>query len=386
MKKDSRIVHAGRHPENFSGAVNPPVFHASTIVYPTVAKMEAGAVNQFEGVRYGRFGTPTTFAFEEAMAEVEGGTRSIAISSGLAAISGTLMALLKAGDHLLMADCVYYPTRKFCESVLNTFGIETTFYDPQVGAGIKDLIRPNTRVIFAESPGSLTFDVQDIPAIAQAAHAHDALLVLDNTWGVLTFQPFTHGVDVSIQACTKYVVGHADAMLGAITVADPALWKQIKTSVAAFGHSPGAEELYFGLRGLRTLSVRLRHHAQTALTLTAWLKTRPEVARVLYPPLPGDAGHDLWKRDFQGGCGLFGVILTPHSKQAVDALLDGLTHFKLGYSWGGFESLAIPTSGHSVIRTASVWAPEGPSLRFHAGLEDVTDLQADIEAGLDRLS
>ena len=385
MKKDSRIVHAGRHPENFSGAVNPPVFHTSTILYPSVAKMEEGATHPFEGVRYGRFGTPTTFAFEEAMAEVEGGHRSIATSSGLAAITGTLMALLKTGDHLLMVDNAYFPTRKFCETVLVGLGIETTFYDPGLGAKIVHLMRPNTKLIYTESPGSLTFEVQDIPAIAKVAHAAGALVVLDNTWGVLNFQPFLHGVDVSIQACTKYVVGHADAMLGAITTDDPDLWKRIKTSVAAYGHSPGAEELYLGLRGLRTLSIRLRHHGETALALTRWLANRPEVSRILYPPLPGDAGHAVWKRDFQGGCGLFGLILKPYSKQAIDALLDGFSHFKLGYSWGGFESLAIPTTGHAIVRTATTWQSEGPSLRFHAGLEDAQDLQDDLERGLERL-
>ena len=386
MKKDSRIVHAGRHPEQFSGAVNPPVFHTSTILYPSVAAMEASSAHPFEGVRYGRFGTPTTFAFEEAMAEVEGGWRAIAVSSGLAAITATLMALLETGDHLLMVDSTYFPTRKFCENVLSGLGIETTFYDPLIGAGIEALMRPNTRVIFGESPGSLTFEVQDLDAIAAVAHAHDALLVIDNTWGILNYQPFQHGVDVSLQACTKYAVGHADAMLGAITVADKALWQRIKTSVAAFGHSPGAEELYFGLRGLRTLAIRLRQHAATALTLTTWLEQQPQVSRVLYPPLPSDPNHALWKRDFTGGCGLFGVILNSgYDKQAVDALLDGLHHFKLGYSWGGFESLAIPTSGHAIIRTATEWQPEGPSLRFHAGLEDVEDLQEDLAAGLARL-
>jgi len=386
MKKDSRIVHAGRHPEKFSGAVNPPVFHTSTILFPDVATMEAGAAHPFEGVRYGRFGTPTTFAFEEAMAEVEGGERSIATSSGLAAITGSLVALLKTGDHLLMVDTAYFPTRKFCDSVLASLGIETTYYDPLLGADIAKLIRPNTRVIFTESPGSLTFEVQDIPAIAKVAHDNNALVLIDNTWGVLNFQPFDHGVDVSIQACTKYIVGHADAMLGSITTKDIALWKTLKTSVAAFGHSPGAEELYLGLRGLRTLSVRLRHHTQSAMTLTTWLQSRPEVSRVLYPPLPNDPGHAVWKRDFHGACGLFGVILKPQSKKAIDALLDGFKHFKLGYSWGGFESLAIPTTGHAVIRTATTWSPEGPSLRFHAGLEDVQDLQEDLERGLEHLA
>lgn len=385
MKKDSLLVHAGRHPERHHGAVNPPVYHASTILHPSVAAMEASGKKPFEGVRYGRFGTPTTFAFEEAVAAAEGGVKAVAMPSGLAAITGTLMALLKAGDHLLMVDTAYFPTRKFCDSVLAGLGIETTYYDPTIGAGIQALMRPNTRLVFTESPGSLTFEVQDIPAIAAVAHAGGALVAMDNTWGILTFQPFAHGVDVSIQACTKYVVGHADAMLGSITVNDEDLWLRIKTSVAAFGHSPGAEEMFLGLRGLRTLAVRLRQHAATALKLTAWLREQPEVAQVLYPPLPGDAHHDLWKRDFTGACGLFGVILKPASKAAVDAMLDGYGHFNLGFSWGGFESLVIPTSGHSIIRTATTWNPPGPSLRFHAGLEDADDLRADLEAGFARL-
>ncbi|MBC7950249.1 MAG: cystathionine beta-lyase [Rhodospirillaceae bacterium] len=385
MKKDSLLVHAGRHPERHHGAVNPPVYHASTILHPSVAAMEAGGKTPFEGVRYGRFGTPTTFAFEEAVAAVEGGHKAIATSSGLAAITGTLLALLKAGDHLLMVDTTYAPTRGFCDKVLSGLGIETTYYDPLVGAHIKALMKPNTKLVFTESPGSLTFEIQDIPAIAKVAHDAGALVAMDNTWGVLTFQPFAHGVDVSIQACTKYIVGHADAMLGSITVADDTLWLRIKTSVAAFGHSPGADELFLGLRGLRTLAVRLKHHAETALKLTNWLESRPEVAQVLYPPLASDPNHTLWRRDFTGACGLFGVILHPAPKVAVDAMLDGYTHFNLGYSWGGFESLVIPTTGHAITRTASKWAPPGPSLRFHAGLEDADDLIADLEAGFGRL-
>ena len=261
MKKNTRLVHAGRHPEQQFGAVNPPVYHASTILHPSVEAMERSGRTPFEGVRYGRYGTPTTFAFEEAMAEVEGGGKCIATSSGLAAITGALMAVLRAGDHLLMVDSAYFPTRKFCDAVLAGLGIETTYYDPTIGAGIAAMIRPETRVVFTESPGSLTFEVQDIPAIAEAAHAAGAVVMMDNTWGVLTFQPFAHGVDISVQACTKYVVGHSDAMLGAITCRDPDLWLKVKTSVAAFGHSPGTEELFLGLRGIRTLPVRLRQHA-----------------------------------------------------------------------------------------------------------------------------
>jgi len=386
MKKETRILHAGRHPERFHGAVNPPVYHASTILHPSVAAMEKSGKTPFEGVRYGRFGTPTTFALEEAVAELEGGHRAIATSSGLAAITGALMAVLKAGDHLLMTDSTYFPTRKFCDTVLKGLGIETSYYDPTLGAGIAALFKPNTRVVFTESPGSLTFDVQDIPAIAKAAHAIGAVVMMDNTWGVLNFQPFTKGVDVSIQAATKYIVGHADAMLGTITTATPEMWLKIKTSVATFGHSPGTEELYLALRGLRTLAVRLRQHAATALELTTWLEGRPEVDRVLYPPLASDPGHALWKRDFTGACGLFGVILKPMPRPAVEAMLDGFSHFKLGFSWGGFESLVIPTDGHSIIRTASAWTPAGPSLRFHAGLEDTADLLEDLEQGFERLS
>ncbi|WP_096700341.1 cystathionine beta-lyase [Magnetospirillum sp. 15-1] len=386
MKKSTRILHAGRKPEQFHGAVNPPVYHASTILHSSVAAMEKSGKTPFEGVRYGRFGTPTTFALEEAVAELEGGHRTVATSSGLAAITGALLAFLKAGDHLLMVDTAYFPTRKFCDTVLSGLGIETTYYDPLAGAGIKALMKPNTRVVFTESPGSLTFEVQDIPAMAEAAHAGGAIVMMDNTWGVLHFQPFTKGVDISIQAATKYIVGHADAMLGTITAATPELWLTVKTSLATFGASPGTEEMYLGLRGLRTLPVRLRQHAETAMRLTTWLETRPEVDRVLYPPLPSDPGHELWKRDFTGGCGLFGVILKPTAKAAVDAMLDGYSHFKLGFSWGGFESLVIPTSGHSIIRTATAWAPAGPSLRFHAGLEDTDDLLEDLERGFERLA
>jgi cysteine-S-conjugate beta-lyase len=384
MKKDSQILHAGRHPERFHGAVNPPVYHVSTILHPSVAAMEAGGKTPFEGVRYGRFGTPTTFALEEAVAAVEGGARAIATSSGLAAITGALMAFLKAGDHLLMTDTAYFPTRKFCDEVLTGFGVEVTYYDPLIGAGVARLMRPNTKVVFTESPGSLTFEVQDIPAIAEAAHAGGAVVMMDNTWGVLNFQPFTKGVDVSLQACTKYIVGHADAMLGAITTTEEH-WLRIKSSVATFGHSPGVDEMFLGLRGLRTLPVRLRHHAATAMRLATWLEARPEVQRVLYPPLPSDPGHALWRRDFGGACGLFGVILHPADKRAVDAMLDGYRHFKLGFSWGGFESLVIPTTGHAVVRTATAWAPPGPSLRFHAGLEDAEDLIEDLDTGFERL-
>jgi len=385
MNKDSELIHAGRDAGAFGGAVNPPVYRVSTVLHPSVAALEASGAAPFEGMSYGRYGTPTTFAFEAAVAAVEGGTGTIATSSGLTAITGTLLALLKAGDHLLVADSVYFPTRKFCDRALSRLGVETTFYDPLIGTGIAALFRPNTRLVFVESPGSLTFEVQDVAAIAAIAHARGALVVADNTWGVLNFQPFRHGVDVSLQSCTKYVAGHSDAMLGAIITADERLWLKLKRSIVTYGNSPGSDEVYLGLRGLRTLAVRLRRHAATALALAEWLAARPEVERVLYPPLPSDPGHALWSRNFTGACGLFGVILKPAPKPAVDAMLDGFEHFKLGYSWGGFESLVLPTGRDAVVRTATAWDPAGPMVRFHAGLEHPDDLFADLERGLARL-
>ncbi len=384
-KDDTLTVHAGRHPEQQFGAVNPPVYHVSTVTFPTVAALEAASKHPFEGVYYGRYGTPTTFALEEAVAALEGGSRTIATASGLAAICAALIAFTRSGDHVLVADSAYAPTRKFCDGVLRRYGVETSYFDPTIGAGIESLMRPTTRMVFLESPGSLTFEVQDIPAIAEVAHRHDAVVALDNTWGTpLFFKPFDKGVDISVQAATKYIVGHADAMLGTLTTRDDGLWRRLKETVAAFGYSAGSDECYLALRGLRTLSARLERHQRTALHLAQWLETRDEVAQVLYPALPSHPGHALWARDFSGACGLFGVILKPAPKAAVDAMLDGMTLFAMGFSWGGFESLILDTS-HHVIRTAVPWSPGGPLLRLHAGLEDCGDLQADIEQGLARL-
>lgn len=385
MKKDTTIVHAGRHPEQHSGAVNPPVYHVSTVTYPTIGAMKAAEKEPFEGMRYGRFGTPTSFALEEAVCALEGGYRSISTASGLAAITGTLNALLKTGDHVLMVDTVYYPTRRFCTEHLRRFGVETTFYDPLVGGDIAALMRPETRVVFVESPGSLTFEMQDIPAIAAVAHAQGAVVVMDNTWATpLFYQPFSKGVDISIQAATKFIVGHSDAMLGVVTCATPELWRTVKSSVAMAGVCGGAEEVYLGLRGLRTLAVRLRQHQESGLKLANWLKSRPEVVRVMHPALPDDPGHALWLRDFTGACGLFGFEVAPAAPQAVERFLDGLAHFGLGYSWGGYESLIIPTTGE-IRRTAVPWRAAGPTFRIHTGLEDPDDLIADLASGLERL-
>lgn len=384
-KKDTLLTHVGRRPEQAFGAVNPPVYHASTITFPTLAELEASDAKPFEGVHYGRTGTPTTFAFEEAVAALEGGERTVTLPSGLAAISCALLTFVTAGDHVLVSDSVYGPTRRLLNGPLRNFGVDATYYDPTVGGAIADLIRPNTKVVFTESPGSHTFEVQDIPAIAEAAHARGALVLMDNTWSAgLYFQPFTHGVDVSIQAATKFIVGHSDAMLGTITV--PARWyEDVRRTANNFGYCAGPDDCYLGLRGLRSLGPRLARHQESGLTLAHWLAAHPEVGRVLHPALPSCPGHDLWKRDFTGASGLFGVVLKPASKAAVAAFLDGLELFSLGYSWGGYESLIIPTYP-AKARTATPWPYEGPSIRIHTGLEDADDLIADLDAGLARFS
>lgn len=386
MKKDTKIVTAGRDPEANFGIVNPPVYHASTVLFPTVAALNEAVRDPYNRIYYGRFGTPTTFAFEDAVAALEGGHRAVAVSSGLAAISIALMAFLRAGDHLLMVDTAYSPTRKFCDGVLTRFGVETTYYDPLVGAGIAALMRPETRVVYMESPGSLTFEVQDAAAITAAAHAGGAVAMFDNTWATpLLFQPFAHGIDVSIQAATKYIVGHADAMLGAIIARDEKTFHALKSCAVAVGNAAGPDDCYLGLRGLRTLSVRLARHADNALTLARWLGARPEVARVIHPALPEDPGHGLWKRDFDGANGLFAVVLNAYSDKAVAAMLDGLELFAMGFSWGGFESLILPAKPE-ITRTATQWDAPGPLLRLHAGLEDADDLIADLERGFARLT
>jgi cystathionine beta-lyase len=382
-RKETRLVGAGRSPEANHGVVNPPVYHASTIVYPTLAALEEADRTPYQGTRYGRRGTPTTFALEEAVAELEGGYRSIALPSGLAAITTSLLAFLKSGDHLLMVDTTYAPTRSFCETVLAGLGIATSYYDPL--ADIEPLLRPNTRVVFAESPGSLTYEVQDIPRLAAAARAAGAVVMLDNTWSAgLLFAPFAHGVDVSIQAATKYIVGHSDVMLGTITTTEPCFLRA-KRAASLLGMAAGPDDCYLALRGLRTLAVRLARHEQTALTLAHWLKARPEVARVLHPALPDCPGHDVWRRDFTGSNGLLSIVLHDVPKPALAAMLDGLELFAMGYSWGGYESLVVPFDP-SGVRTATAWTEAGPCLRLHCGLEDPGDLIADLDAGFARLT
>lgn len=385
-KPATRLGHAGRDPQAWRGAVNPPVFHASTVLFDSVAALEEGDRHPFDTFNYGRVGNPTADAFERAMAELEGGYRAVSVSSGLAAITVALLASVKGGDHQLMVDTAYRPTRRFCDTVLAGFGVETTYYDPLIGAGIEELIRPETRALYMESPGSGTFEVQDVPALTAAAKRHGLTTMIDNTWaGSVLFHPLAHGVDISIQAATKYIVGHADAMLGVAIARDKPTFLRLKRMAVMLGNAAGPDDLFLGLRGLRTLEVRLSRHEENALKVARWLEGRPEVARVLFPALPEDPGHALWQRDFSGASGLFGIVLHPVPKAAVAAMLDGLDLFGMGASWGGFESLILPAHPEK-LRTATTWDAPGPVLRLHVGLEDPADLVADLDAGFDRLN
>jgi cysteine-S-conjugate beta-lyase len=381
LRPATEVVHSGRNPHECYGFVNPPVYRGSTVLFPTVEKLW----KRDQPYAYGRSGTPTVAALEEAIARVEGGEATASTASGYQAVSTAIFAFVEAGDHILVTDSVYHPTRQFCDHLLRKLGVETTYYDPVIGAGIEELVRPNTRLIFTESPGSQTFEVQDIPAIAAVAARHKLWLLLDNTWASpLYFRPFDHGVDVSIQAATKYIVGHADAMLGAIT-SNARAAPHVARTKELLGVNPGSEETYLGLRGLRTLVTRLSQHQRAGIEMAEWLQARPEVARVIHPALPSHPQHDIWKRDFLGASGLFAIILKPASKAALAAMLDGLELFGMGFSWGGYESLVIPFDPTS-YRTATKWEAEGPALRLHIGLEDVEDLKADLDAGFKRLA
>ncbi len=374
--KDTLLVHSGR---GRGGLVNPPVERASTILHPRLAEYEASwSADRFEGLTYGLHGTHTAFALEEALGALEGCRRPILLPSGLAAITTALLACVKSGDHLLVADSAYGPTRKFCDVHLKRFGVETTYYDSLIGAGIQSLLRPNTRAVFCEAPGSLTFEMQDIPAIASVAHAHGAAVLMDNTWATpYFFDALAHGVDLSIQAGTKYISGHSDVLLGSIATTER-WWRPVRDTVADYGYSVSPDDCYLALRGLRTLGVRLRAHQSGGIAVAEWLQGRPEVKRVLHPALPDDPGHALWTRDFTGACGLFGMELQPVPKAAAAAFVDGLRLFGIGASWGGYESLIVPAK---FTRTATSRRFAGPLLRLHVGLEDPADLIADLERG-----
>ena len=386
MDDDTLLVEAGADVEMEFDIVNPAVSRASTVLFPTLDAFNKRHDRRYTGSAYGIHGTPTNFALAEAVTALEGGHRTLVVSSGLAAVTLSLLAFLDPGDHLLMVDTVYGPGRSFCENILRRFGVEFSYYDPLIGDRIGSLMRPNTRVVYLESPGSLTFEVQDVPAIATEARARGAKVLLDNTWATpLYFKGFQHGVDVSIHAATKYISGHSDLVLGLIVSGDDAAFRKIKDTAASFGDCAAPDVCYLALRGLRTLSVRLRHHQQSALRVAQWLQGRPEIARVLYPALPDDPGHALWKRDFRGAAGLFGVVLRTDSERAVAAMVDGLALFRIGASWGGFESLIVPAQP-GIQRTAVPWREGGYLVRINVGLEAVDDLIADLEAGLARLN
>ncbi len=383
MHDDTLLVTEGRDPARNHGVVNPPVYRASTILYENVAAFEGP--RQVRGVYYGRGGTPTTFALEDAVAALDDGHGVVITSSGKTAIAQALLAFLRAGDHLLMPDSAYAPTRQLCDRVLARFGVETTYYDPLIGAGVEALIRPNTKIIYLESPGSLTFEVQDVPAIVTIARRRGILTAIDNTWASpLYFKPLRLGVDLCIHAATKYIGGHSDLMMGTVSCAEP-LYESLRKGMYDLGSYVSPDDCYQALRGLRTLSVRLERHQANALRLATWLRARPEVERVLYPALPDDPGHALWRRDFTGACGLFGILLKPCPTAAWHALIDGLELFGLGASWGGYESLIMPNHPER-YRTATAWDARFPSIRVHAGLEAPDDLIADLEAGFARLN
>ena len=387
---DTVIAHSGREPEEYHNFVNTPVYHSSTVLFPDLATYDLAQRDytnfdeSYRGYSYARIGNPSTRALEQSIEAIEGGHTMI-FSSGIAAVSMALLSHLGSGDHLLMTDSAYGPTRKICTQELSRYGVETTFYDPMIGSGIKDLIRPNTKVVYVESPGSLTLEVQDIPAIADAAHRSGAVVMMDNSWATpLFFKGFDHGVDVIIHSATKYINGHSDLIMGVVSCNDRT-YHNVLTTFRAFGACSAPHECYMAQRGLRTLSIRLERHQKTALKVAEWLKSRPEVLKVLHPALPECPGHEIWKRDFKGSSGLFSFLMKPVTRENLAKMLDGMELFKMGYSWGGYESLIIPPNPKA-IRTAKPWNEEGQLIRISCGLEDADDLIKDLESGIKRLS
>ena len=378
IKPATRLVTAGRDTPGQHGFVNPAVYHASTVLYPT-AEDQVAHRSRYQ---YGRRGTPTSEALESALAELEGEQcAGVALMpSGLAAISVALLSVAGSGDHILVTDSVYRPTRVFCDGLFKRLGVTTTYFDPLIGPRIAELFKPNTKAVFVEAPGSQSFEMQDIPAIAEIAHAKGATVLMDNTWATpLYFRALEKGVDLSIQAGTKYIGGHSDIMFGCVA-ANASQYTQLKSTLNTLGICVGPDDMYLALRGLRTLGVRLARHNESAMRVARWFEQRPEVLSVLHPGLPSHEGHAIWQRDFTGACGLFSIVLKPTNEKAVHAFMNALTLFGMGFSWGGFESLVI-IFDCSEYRTATKWLPGGPTLRFHIGLEDPDDLIADLERG-----
>ncbi|MBL8569794.1 MAG: cystathionine beta-lyase [Phreatobacter sp.] len=380
LSERTRLVIGGRKPAEQFGFVNTPIYRGSTVLYPTYEELKA----RRQKFVYGTKGTPTILALEEAWADISGAAGTVLVPSGLAAIVVALQSCLKAGDHMLVTDSVYRPTRQYADGLLKRFGVETTYYDPLVGAGIADLMRPNTTVVFTEAPGSQSFEMQDIPAIAEAAHARGAVVVMDNTWATpLLFPPHERGVDIAIEAGTKYLGGHSDLLMGLVT-ANERCWPALRQTYDLMAIGAGPEDTFLALRGLRTMKLRLDEAGRQGMAMAEWLQSRPEVKTLLHPAFPSHPGHAIWKRDFKGASGLFSVILHPVSETQLAAFLDGLELFGMGYSWGGYESLVVPFDC-APYRTATEWNPGGTALRFQIGLEDVKDLQADLAAGFERM-
>jgi cystathionine beta-lyase len=365
------------------GFVNPPLHRGSTVLYESMDQRRAFMRKRLDqALTYGLQGSATHHALEDVIADIEGGTRCQIFPTGLAAITGPLLGYAGSGDHMLMPDSVYGPVRTFCDGMARRLGIATSYYAPEATAeDLAPLIRPETKILYLESPGSHSFEVQDVPALAEVAHAHGLSVLMDNTWGIHAFQPFVHGVDVSLQALTKYPVGHSDVLLGSATVADEAHWRRVRDAALVLGFYASPDDCWLALRGLRSMAVRLAHQEQSGVMVARWLQDRPEILRVLHPALPGAPGHDLWKRDFTGACSLFGVVFDPrYTPEDTHRFVDALTLFGIGASWGGYESLALPTTGF-VTRSAG-GDLGGPAVRFHIGLEDIGDLIADLEQAL----
>ena len=376
----TRLVLGGRDPAAQFGFVNTPIYRGSTVLYPTYEELKA----RRQRFVYGTKGTPTTQALEQAWTDISGAAGTVLVPSGLAAIMVALQSCLKAGDHLLVTDSVYRPTRQYCDTVLKRFGVETTYYDPLIGGDIGALMRPNTAAVFTEAPGSQSFEMQDIPAIAKVAHARGAVVLMDNTWATpLLFPPHERGADIAIEAGTKYLGGHSDVLIGLVS-ANERCWPALRETFDAMAILSSPEDVFLALRGLRTMRLRLDEAGRQGMAMATWLGERPEVKTVLHPAFPSHPGHAIWKRDFKGASGLFSVILHGVSEKALAAFLDGLELFGMGYSWGGYESLVVPFDC-STYRTATTWNPGGTALRFQIGLEDVADLQADLTAGFARM-